>query len=366
MSKPLLVIAAGGTGGHMFPAQALAEAMLARGWRVRLSTDARGARYAGGFPEAVERKVISSASFAQGGAMARATAPLAIAAGAAASLGAMRRDRPACVAGFGGYPALPAMAAAVTLKIPRLIHEQNGVLGRVNRLFAPRVDVVACGSWPTDLPRGAIGAHVGNPVRAAVLEEAGAPYPAIGDGPIELLVIGGSQGAGLFARLVPAALELLPWDLRDRLRLSQQVRPEDMDRTRATYDRLEITAELRAFFDDVPARLARAALVVSRAGAGSIADLSVVGRPALLIPYAAATDDHQAANAAGLVSAGGAFMIREEELTAEGLAGHITAILSDPEGAAAMAAACRDYGRPGATEELAGMVEQLARKETGQ
>jgi UDP-N-acetylglucosamine--N-acetylmuramyl-(pentapeptide) pyrophosphoryl-undecaprenol N-acetylglucosamine transferase len=364
MSPPLLVIAAGGTGGHMFPAQALAEAMLARGWRVRLSTDARGARYAGGFPTTVERKVVSSASFAQGGALARATAPLSIAFGVAASLVAMRRDRPACVAGFGGYPALPAMAAAVALKIPRLIHEQNGVLGRVNRLFAPRVDVVACGSWPTELPEGAEGTHVGNPVRTAVLAEAGAPYVLAPDGPIELLVIGGSQGAGLFSRIVPAALEKVPYDLRDRMHVSQQVRPEDMDRTRALYDKLEIEAELRGFFDDVPARLARASLVISRAGAGSIADITVIGRPAVLIPYAAATDDHQAANAAGLVSAGGAFMIAEAELTAEGLAGHITAILSDTDGAGAMAAASRAQGRPDATEELAGIVEHLAQTGT--
>jgi UDP-N-acetylglucosamine--N-acetylmuramyl-(pentapeptide) pyrophosphoryl-undecaprenol N-acetylglucosamine transferase len=363
MSPPLLVIAAGGTGGHMFPAQALAEAMLARGWRVRLSTDARGARYAGGFPDAVERKVVSSASFAQGGALARATAPLSIAAGVAASLAAMRRDRPACVAGFGGYPALPAMAAAVALTVPRLIHEQNGVLGRVNRLFAARVDVVACGTWPTELPVGTESAHVGNPVRAAVLAEAGAPYPLTPDGPIEILVIGGSQGARLLSRIVPAALEKVPYDLRDRMRVCQQVRPEDMDRTGAIYHRLEIDAELRAFFDDVPQRLARAALVIGRAGAGSIADITVVGRPAVLIPYAAATDDHQAANAAGLVSAGGAFVITEGELTAEGLAGHITAILSDPEGAAAMAAASLAQGRPDATVELAGIVEHLA--ETG-
>lgn len=358
--RPLLVIAAGGTGGHMFPAQALAEEMLLRGWRVQLSTDPRGARYAGGFPKEVGRQVTSSATFAQGSALSRALAPLSIAAGVVKTVQALRRDRPACVAGFGGYPALPAMAAATLLKIPRLIHEQNGVLGRVNRIFAPRVDQVACGTWPTVLPEGTRGEYVGNPVRSSVLALSGAAYPSPATGTIGLLVIGGSQGAGLFSRVVPDALKRLPYDLRDRIHLSQQVRPEDMDRVRALYDGLEIEAELRGFFDDVPDRLSAASLVISRAGASSIADITVIGRPALLIPYAAAMDDHQTANAAGLVEAGGAFAISEAELTPEGLARHITAILSDPEGAAAMAAASLSRGRPEATQHLAGLVEALA------
>lgn len=362
---PLLVIAAGGTGGHMFPAQALAEEMLSRGWRVILSTDPRGARYAGGFPEAVERRVVSSATFAQGSKLSRIMAPFSIAVGVVSTMTGMRRDRPTVVAGFGGYPALPAMAAATFLRIPRMLHEQNGVLGRVNRVFAPRVDLVACGTWPTELPKGVTGEYVGNPVRAAVLAQAGAPYVLSPDGKIDLLVIGGSQGAGLFSRVVPDALAHVPFDLRDRIRLSQQVRPEDMDRVRGLYEAMELDVDLRAFFDDVPERLAAAALVISRSGAGSVADISVVGRPSVLIPYAAAMDDHQAANAAGLVSAGGAFMIREEELTVEGLARHITAILSDHDGATAMADAALAAGRPGATEHLAGLIEQLAQKGIG-
>jgi UDP-N-acetylglucosamine--N-acetylmuramyl-(pentapeptide) pyrophosphoryl-undecaprenol N-acetylglucosamine transferase len=358
----LLVIAAGGTGGHMFPAQALAEEMLARGWRVRLATDARGARYAGGFPATVERKVTSSATFAQGGLLRRITAPLAIASGALASLLAMRRDRPACVAGFGGYPALPAMIAARVLGIPCLIHEQNGVLGRVNRIFAPRVAAVACGVWPTALPEGARANHIGNPVRETVLAQTDVPYVAPGEHPMGVLVIGGSQGAGLFARLIPATLALLPDEMRARIRLSQQVRPEDMARVRDDYARMGVAADLRAFFEDAPERLAEATLVISRAGAGSIADITAIGRPAILIPYAHAADDHQAANAAALVASGGAFMIREGDLTPEGLAGHIAAILSDPEGAEAMAAASQAQGRPDATEQLADLVERLAQK----
>ncbi len=346
----------------MFPAQALAEEMLAHGWRVRLATDARGARYAGGFPPEVDRRATAAATFAQGSLLTRITAPLAIAAGAAASWRDFRRDRPACVAGFGGYPALPAMLAARALRVPTLIHEQNGVLGRVNRYFAPKVDLVACGVWPTAVPAGTAAVHVGNPVRAAVLAQEGATYLEPGEQPMGLVVIGGSQGAGLFARVVPEALALLAPDLRARLRLSQQVRPEDMNQVRAIYERMDLAAELRAFFEDVPERLAAATLVISRAGASSIADISVIGRPAILIPYPHAMDDHQAANAAGLVSAGGAFMIREEELTAEALAGHIAAILGDPEGASAMARASRGQGRPDAVEHLAALVEDLAQK----
>jgi UDP-N-acetylglucosamine--N-acetylmuramyl-(pentapeptide) pyrophosphoryl-undecaprenol N-acetylglucosamine transferase len=360
MAAPLLVIAAGGTGGHMFPAQALAEAMLARGWRVRLATDARGERYAGGFPAEVERQVTSAGSLSQGSLLARAAAPFAIAAGTLAQITAMRRDPPACVAGFGGYPALPAMAAALLLRLPRLIHEQNGVLGKTNRAFARRVDAVACGTWPTAVPSGAQALHIGNPVRASVATAAGAPYEATEGGPVRLLVIGGSQGAGLFARVVPEALARLPVAEQVRLRVAQQVRPEDMARVTDAYTALGIAAELRGFFDDVPRRLVEATLVISRAGASSIADITVVGRPAILIPYAAATGDHQAANARGLVEAGGAFMIREAELTAEGLAGTISAILADPEGAQAMAAASLAQGRPDAAEDLARLVEHLA------
>ena len=359
---PLLVIAAGGTGGHMFPAQALAEEMLARGWRVALATDPRGARYAGGFPAAVERRATPAATFAQGSCLKRATAPFAITAGAGATVFAMRRDRPSVVAGFGGYPALPAMIAARILKIPTLIHEQNGVLGRVNRSFAPKVALVACGTWPTPVPPGAKAVHVGNPVRAAVLDRADAPYIEPGDHPMALLVIGGSQGAGVFSRVMPEAQMLLDPALRDRLRVSQQVRPEDMARMQDSFRGLRIRGDLRGFFDDVPKRLAEATLVISRAGASSIADITVIGRPSILIPFPAAMDDHQTANARGLVEAGGAFVIQEADLTPDVLAGHITAILEDSEGAAAMAAAALAQGRPDAAEQLAGLVEHLAQQ----
>ncbi|MEP4639493.1 MAG: glycosyltransferase, partial [Yoonia sp.] len=199
MPAPLLIIAAGGTGGHMFPAQALAEAMLAKGWRVRLSTDARGARYTGGFPDAVEVSVVGSATFARGGIAAKLAVPFRILGGAFSAIGRMIKDRPVVVVGFGGYPAIPAMTAAWVLRIPRMIHEQNGVLGRVNQLFAKRVDQIACGTWPTELPDGVEGIHTGNPVRSAILDRAGAPYIPPGDYPMSIVVMGGSQGARILS-----------------------------------------------------------------------------------------------------------------------------------------------------------------------
>lgn len=360
MRDRLLLIAAGGTGGHMFPAQALAEAMLARGWRVKLSTDPRGARYTQGFPAAVKIEVTDSATFARGGLLGRIAVPFRIAGGALTATFRMGRDRPAVVVGFGGYPAIPAMVAAWVRRVPRLIHEQNGVLGRVNRLFAPRVHKVACSIWPTDLPAGVEGIATGNPVRGAVRDRAGAPYLPPGDQPLSVLVIGGSQGARILSDVVPPAILSLPAPLRNRLRLSQQVREEDVARVTAAYDGAGISADLRTFFDDIPARMAEAQLVISRAGASSVADIAAIGRPSILIPYAAAASDHQTANARGLVGAGAAVAIPERDLTPETLATAIRGVLDDPARAAAMAEAARSIGKPDATERLAALVEDLA------
>ncbi|SEO34620.1 UDP-N-acetylglucosamine--N-acetylmuramyl-(pentapeptide) pyrophosphoryl-undecaprenol N-acetylglucosamine transferase [Salinihabitans flavidus] len=363
MKAPLLVIAAGGTGGHMFPAQALAEAMLRKGWRVKLTTDARGARYTGGFPHSVEIERIASATFARGGALARLAVPFRIVGGVLSALRRMRRDRPEVVVGFGGYPTIPALAAARILRLPRMIHEQNGVLGRVNRHFATRVDAVACGTWPTDLPTGGEGTHVGNPVRGAVIERAGAPYIAPGDYPMSILVMGGSQGARILSDKVPAAIAALPEWVRGNLRVSHQARQEDEERVIRFYAEHGITADVQTFFHDVPRRMSEAQLVISRAGASSVADISVIGRPSILIPYAVATGDHQTANARGLSEAGAAIVIPESRLTEEVLTDQIGAVLCNPDGALKMAQAALSVGRPDATQALVAMVERLASEE---
>ncbi len=362
MSAPLLVIAAGGTGGHMFPAQALAEEMMRRGWRVQLATDERGLRYGAGFPEAVERVILSSGTFAQGGLAVRALAPIRIFSGIRAAIGRFRRDLPSCVAGFGGYPALPALAAAWRLGLPRLIHEQNAVLGRVNRLFARRVDRVACGTWPvTNAPAGAALLHMGNPVRDAVLRVADTPFAPPGDGPVHLVVFGGSQGASAFAKLVPPAVATLPDALRRRLRVTQQVRAGEEGQVAATYHAAGVEADLAPFFDDIPRRMADAQLVIARSGASSVAELAVIGRPAILIPYPHAMDDHQTANAAALSEPGGAILAPEGSLTIAGLAGHISRVLGEPAEAARMAAAAKAAGRPRAARDLADLVQELGK-----
>jgi len=360
----LLIIAAGGTGGHMFPAQALAEEMLRAGWRVKLSTDLRGARYTGGFPHTVEIEVVDSASFGRGGLRGKLAAPIHLLKGVVTATLRMLREKPDVVAGFGGYPAFPAMMAAWITRRPRLLHEQNGVLGRVNRFFARRVNQVACGTWPTDLPKGVEGLHTGNPVRASVLERERAQYIEPGDYPMSLLVIGGSQGARILSDVVPAAIALLPDEMLQHLRVSHQAREEDLAIVQQRYTDAGIVADVEPFFNDVPARLAEAQLVISRAGASSVADISVIGRPAIFIPLKIATHDHQTANARGLVEAGGAQIIAEDDLTALELARQIFAILSTPGKANSMAAASKAYGKPEATESLVLLVEELAFQET--
>lgn len=360
---PLLVIAAGGTGGHMFPAQALAEAMLRKGWRVKLSTDARGARYTGGFPHSVEIEQISSATFARGGLLAKALVPFRILGGVLGASFAMLRDKPDVVVGFGGYPSIPALSAATLLRRPRMLHEQNGVLGRVNRLFCRRVNTVACGTWPNDLPQGITGLHTGNPVRAAVLDRAGAGYIAPGDYPMSILVIGGSQGARILSDVVPPAIAALPMEILRHVRVSHQARDEDGQRVADFYAQSGINADVQPFFHDIPTRMSEAQLVISRSGASSVADISVIGRPAILIPFAAATGDHQTANARGLAEAGGAIVIPESKLTPDALSAQIALVLENPQGADQMAQAALSVGKPEATEELVALVEQLAQKE---
>ena len=344
----------------MFPAQALAEVMLRRGWRVKLSTDARGARYTGGFPHSIEIEQVASATFARGGLLSKAMVPFRVLGGVLSMTWRMLRDRPDVVVGFGGYPSIPALGAAWILRRPRMIHEQNGVLGRVNTVFAKRVDTVACGTWPTDLPEGVDGVHVGNPVRLAVKDRAGAAYIPPGAYPMSILVIGGSQGARILSDVVPPAIASLPLEVLQHLRVSHQARDEDGDRVAAYYAEHGVNADVQPFFNDVPKRMTEAQLVISRSGASSVADISVIGRPSILVPFAAATADHQTANARGLVEAGAAIRIPESKLTVDSLAEQIFAVLQNPKAALQMSQAALSQARPDAAQDLAAMVERLA------
>ncbi|MHA6344513.1 UDP-N-acetylglucosamine--N-acetylmuramyl-(pentapeptide) pyrophosphoryl-undecaprenol N-acetylglucosamine transferase [Roseivivax sp. CAU 1761] len=365
LRPPLIVMAAGGTGGHMFPAQALAEVLLRRGWRVKLSTDARGARYTKAFPEAVEIEEVASATFARGNVFSRAAVPFRIAGGTLSAAARMRRDPPDVVVGFGGYPSIPALAAATLLKLPRMIHEQNGVPGRVNEIFARRVDAVACGIWPTRLPEGVEAVHTGNPVRAAVRERAGAPYIVPGQYPMSILVIGGSQGARILSDVVPPAIAALPMDILRHLRISHQARDEDTGRVAKFYAEQAIDAEVRPFFDDIPARMSEAQLVISRSGASSVADIAAIGRPSILVPFAAAANDHQSANARALVEAGAAIRMPEARLSVESMTDALHAVLADSDGALQMHRAALGVGRPDAAETLADLVGELADRPRG-
>ncbi|MEM0990663.1 MAG: UDP-N-acetylglucosamine--N-acetylmuramyl-(pentapeptide) pyrophosphoryl-undecaprenol N-acetylglucosamine transferase [Pseudomonadota bacterium] len=360
MSQPLLVIAAGGTGGHMFPAQALAEVMLDRGWRVDLSTDARGARYADNFPPAVRRRVVAAGTTQRVGIAPKIQAPFQIAGGVAAALWQFRKDRPACVAGFGGYPAFPALAAAWMMKLPRLIHEQNGVLGRVNEIFATRVDALACGTWPTELPEGVSGIHTGNPLRASVLERAAYQYTPPGDWPMDVLVIGGSQGASILSDVVPAGLATLPDDLRHRLTVAHHAREADHAAVVQAYANADIRADVQPFFHDVADRMMRAQLIISRSGASSVADIAAIGRPSILVPLKIAKRGEQEANAKGLVEQGAAIMLREDEFDPDTLASVVQDVLTTPDLAERMAMSALSLGIPDAAEKLADLVARVA------
>jgi UDP-N-acetylglucosamine--N-acetylmuramyl-(pentapeptide) pyrophosphoryl-undecaprenol N-acetylglucosamine transferase len=361
---PLAILAAGGTGGHMFPAQALAEALLDAGWRVKLTTDPRGARYVGGFPDAVEIKVLKSGTFARGGLLAKALVPFQIAGGSLMALAQMIVDRPTIVIGFGGYPSIPALGAATALRIPRMVHEQNGVLGRVNQLFAPLVNAVACGTWPTEMSDKISGHHVGNPVRAAIAERAGAGYIPPGDYPMSILVFGGSQGARILSDVVPPAIASLPMAMLYHIRVSHQARPEDQERVAAYYAEQNIPADVRPFFDDIPTRMSETQLVISRAGASTVADISVIGRPSILVPLAAAIRDEQSANAMGLVNAGGAELMRETDFQVNDLTVRLEAFFADPVRASQMAGAALKTSVPDATQRLMDLIQTLIKKDT--
>jgi len=364
MPRPF-VIAAGGTGGHLFPAEALAAELQARGERIALMTDARSSAFESPAFANAERFVLSGAGLAGRGLRRAAAGALAMAAGTLTARRILLRLDAAAVVGFGGYPSVPPILAARTL--PRatrpatLLHEQNAVLGRANRLLAPGADLLALSVPDTErVPSAARVAQVGNPVRPALAALAGQPYvPPEGEGAIRLLVLGGSLGARILADVVPAAVAALPEALRTRLLVTQQTRAEDLPRVEAAYRAAGVPADLSPFFGDIATRLSMAHLVVARAGASTVAELACAGRPSVLVPLPGAIDDHQAGNARALDAAGAARLLRQPDFTAETLSHHLAAVFGNPGVLVRAAAAAAKLARPDAARHLADLVQGL-------
>ncbi len=357
----LVLLAAGGTGGHLFPAEALAVVLEKRGATVDLATDTRAAHFK--FPARAVHLIPSATLHGRNPLSVARTATL-LALGTAKAWALIGRIRPAVVVGFGGYPTVPPLFAASLRGVPTVLHEQNGVMGRANRLLAPRVTTIATG-FPTlaNLDVGLQGkiTFTGNPVRPTVIDAAGSAYaePAK-NGPFRLLVFGGSQGAHIMAEVVPAALAQIAPDIRARLRVVQQARLEDLGAVRTAYDRLGVEAECAPFFPDLPARMAAAHLIISRSGASTVAELSAIGRPAILVPLPHALDQDQLANAGVLAEAGGVVRIEQRDFTPEQLASEIVALASDPARLTRMAKAAKSAGTVDAAERLADLVMKVA------
>lgn len=358
-----IILAAGGTGGHIFPAESLAETLLAKGEQVAMMTDARfGGYYAKGDKSALSRIPIHTirATKLGSGLVGKAVGAVGVAFSIARAWNMLRTLRPKAVIGFGGYPSFPTVMAASLLRIPTLIHEQNAVLGRANRVLAGRVGrIAATYESMQHLPLGCEEkvTLTGNPVRGSIAALAQMPYPALEpDGMLRLLVTGGSQGANVFSDVVPAAIALLHEHLRTRLRIDQQCRPDRIDAVRETYAAIGVQADLGTFFTDIPARLAAAHLVIGRSGASTVAELTVAGRPAILVPYPAATDDHQFYNAQAIAETGAGWVLRQEAFTPEALCARLESFLAAPDLLAHAAAQMRAQGKPDAAARLAQLV----------
>lgn len=362
-TAPLILLAAGGTGGHLFPAEALADALMKRGLRVRLVTDSRALRYSGVFTRDM-LDVVPSATVRGRSPWALARTGTMLAAGTAVALNLIRRNKPAAVIGFGGYPTLPPLIAARLAGVPSIIHDANAVMGRANRFLSGRVSAIAT-SLPGVLDRDpALAAKTtvtGTPMRPAILAASAVPYAAPDmTGPLRVLVVGGSQGARVMSDIVPHAIEKLEPALWHRLVLTQQVRDEDMARVSAIYDRLKINAELAPFFSDLPARLASNHLVISRSGAGTVAELGAIGRPSILVPLPGAIDQDQFANAGVLAVVNGAIRIVQSDFTPDRLASEISSLAAEPSRLAAMASGAHSIGKLDAAERLADLVMKVA------
>jgi UDP-N-acetylglucosamine--N-acetylmuramyl-(pentapeptide) pyrophosphoryl-undecaprenol N-acetylglucosamine transferase len=355
------VLAAGGTGGHLFPAQALTGELIGRGRSVVVMTDKRGTGYGDVFPGA-EIVIVPSAAFSDRSVFGLIAAPFEIIAGIVVSFAKLKSIKPAAVVGFGGYPSVPVMLAACFAGLPTAILSPDALLGRANRLLMNYVRVIAANfRLVRFLPRNkAKIVYTGNPLRPDVIALYGAPYdvPQAG-GPIRLLVFGGSQGARVFSERVPNAIDRLPAALKARIEIVQQCRPEDLEGVRRVYGRMGVKAALAPFYRDMPQQIARAHLVIARAGAGTVSELACIGRPAILVPLPHALDDNQTPNAEALVEVGGGWRLPQKDFTPEKLAAMLTEAFSDPAGLAKRAAAALTLAKPGATRVLADLVEKL-------
>ncbi len=356
-----VLVAAGGTGGHLFPAEALATALAERGIPVHLATDRRAARYSGALADEIVH-VVASATLRGRNPIAVLRTAAALGTGLMQSWWLIARLKPAAVIGFGGYPTIPPVLVAAWRGVPTIVHDANAVIGRANRLLAPRVTAVAT-TFPDvfrDAPQLAARATLtGNPVRPAVVAAAATAYPA-SDGKLQLLVFGGSQGARILADVVPVGIGLLEAGLRGRFAIVQQAREEDLKRVNDAYRELSITAEVATFFPDLPVRIAASHLIVARSGASTVAELSAIGRPAILVPLPHALDQDQFANAGVLANAGGAIRLPQEDFTPRRLAAELAALVAAPQRLADMAAAARSVGRLDAADRLADLVLKVA------
>ena len=364
-APPLVALAAGGTGGHLFPAEALAVELLARGVAVELVTDARAVQYAAKFPARAVHAV-SSATIAGRSPAAILSAARHLGLGFGESLRLLRLLKPSAVVGFGGYPTVPPLAAAALLRIPTVVHEQNAVMGRANRLLAGVATAIGTG-FPAlahaNARMRAKALHVGNPVRPAVLAAAARPYaPPDPDGRIQLLVFGGSQGARVMSDILPPALAQLDSQFAARLSVVQQARSEDLPAVEAAYRAAGIAADIQPFFTDLPKRMAEAHLVVARSGASTVAELAVIGRPSLLVPLPHSLDQDQLANANALADAGGATVIPQTQFTPAVLAGTLADLFADPAKLARQAASARAVAVPDASSHLADLVIRAANR----
>jgi UDP-N-acetylglucosamine--N-acetylmuramyl-(pentapeptide) pyrophosphoryl-undecaprenol N-acetylglucosamine transferase len=356
------MLAAGGTGGHLFPAQALAEELVSRGLRIHLLTDERVLDYGRNFP-AEQTHIIPSATLSLSEPLKVPGRAWRLLRGYMTARGVFQTHRPALVAGFGGYPSLPPLMAASHMAVPAIVHEQNAVLGRANAMMAPRVAAIAT-SFANVSRVPAAAAHkvrfTGNPVRGVVKAVAAAPYPALGaKGDIKLLVFGGSQGARVFADIMPGIIAALPEGLRQRLVLTQQTREEDMARTKVAYAAAGVRAELNPFFMDMPQRMAGSHLVICRSGASSVAELGVVGRPAVLVPLPHALDNDQLKNAQSFASAGAGWVQEQKTIESGGFAAFLAGLLSNPQGLKEAANAALRHGKPDAARQLADLVQSI-------